>query len=821
MNSSITDTLSVLPDALPTHLRERTRVLNAAEAAQEASYVLYWMHHAVRADENPALDAAVYMAHQLNLPLRVYQGLAGNHAFNSDRHHTFILEGARDVARALAAQGITYHFFLGQDPTVPSPLPTLCNSAALVITEDFPAPPFPRWYRSLASRINAPFWAVDSHCVMPMQQAGKFYSRAFQFREAHAAAFELRVSQPWPARTVDAAAYTGPVAFDALDLETADIAALCASCAIDHAVGPVPHTRGGSTAGYQRWDLFKAHGLAAYAKLRNDAVVMPPRGVSRLSPYLHHGHVSPFRIAREAAAANNSGAKKFLDELLIWRELAFNLCFYKKTVEDLSVLPGWASDTLTRHANDTRPSIYTWETLARAQTGDTLWDLAQQSLLIHGELHNNVRMTWGKAILQWAPDAATALKWMIDLNHRYALDGSDPNSYAGLLWCLGLFDRPFSPETPIYGSLRPRSTSNHAQRIDLNQYRRKVQMPARTEQLSVAIIGAGIAGLAAGRTLSDHGLHVTLFDKARGPGGRMATRRHTPYAFDHGAQYFTARDERFQRYVQSWVAAGHAAPWEGRLAVAKQGTLTPKAQSLPRYVGVPRMSALTRHLANGLDIQLQIRIAKVERNHEGWQLTDTEARDLGQFDVVLVTTPPAQSLPLLADAPDMHQQIVWVKMKPCWALMATFETALPLPYDGLFIHEHTVSWAARNSSKPGRPAGESWVIHASPAWSDEHLERTKEDVAPEILAAFFEATGIAAQEPIHVQAHRWRYALAENPLDAGCLWDDDLRIGVCGDWCNNSRVEGAFLSGMAAAGRVLGLPDTGKPASVGIQQSLF
>jgi len=292
---------------------------------------------------------------------------------------------------------------------------------------------------------------------------------------------------------------------------------------------------GGSTAGYHRWEQFKRHGLQNYARTRNDAAVAFPAGVSRMSAYLHHGQVSPFRIAREAASAKAEGADKFLDEMLIWRELAHNFCFYHRLPGAIAALPAWAAKTLADHRRDLRQSVYTWEQMARATTGDPLWDAAQKSLLIHGELHNNLRMTWGKAILQWTRSPEEALQMMIDLNHRYALDGSDPNSYGGILWCLGLFDRPFQPEKPVIGTLRPRSTRSHAARLDLRKYTTKIAEPATSAPVRVAVIGAGLSGLIAARTLADHVHRVQVFEKARAPGGRMSTRRMNSYAFDHGA----------------------------------------------------------------------------------------------------------------------------------------------------------------------------------------------------------------------------------------------------------------------------------------------
>ena len=461
------------PSDLPQHLGERTRALGDAPRPG-GELVVYWMHHAVRVDENPALDAAVHTAAALGLPLLVYQGLAGRHPHDSDRPHTFILEGARDVAADLAALGIRHVFHLPRERGAPSPLRALAARAAVVITEDFPAPPFPRWTRALAARTAAPVWQVDTACVLPMRLVPRAYERAFEFRRDHGKEQLRRAQGPWPERTATAGPFDGAPGFEPLDLAGADIAALVAGCDIDHGVGPAPRTRGGARAGQARWETFLREGLASYHRLRNDAAVAPPRGVSRLSPYLHHGHVSPLRIAREAAEAGSRGAEKFLDELLVWRELAHVFCFHHEHRDgglgSLERLPGWARATLTEHAGDPRPADPGRERLDRARTGDALWDAAQASLRIHGELHNNVRMTWGKAFAGWTPGPQRALDQMVDLNHRYALDGSDPNSYGGLLWCLGQFDRPFPPPRAVTGTVRGRSTRSHAGRLDLPGY---------------------------------------------------------------------------------------------------------------------------------------------------------------------------------------------------------------------------------------------------------------------------------------------------------------------------------------------------------------
>lgn len=319
----------------------------------------------------------------------------------------------------------------------------------------------------------------------------------------------------------------------------------------------------------------------------------------------------------------------------------------------------------------------------------------------------------------------------------------------------------------------------------------------------LAIIGAGLSGLIAGHTVAPRGVAVSVFDKGRGPGGRMSTRRHGDFAFDHGAQYFTVRDERFRRRVDAWIEAGLVQQWDGRVAVAEGGAVSLKDGGPERYVGMPRMSSIPGHLAESLDVQYQVRIGRIERDSLRWHLFDEEGLDLGAYDAVLVSVPPAQAVPLLAHAPPLAQQAGSVTMAPTWAVMATFDAPLPLGADGLFVHDAPLSWAARNGSKPGRPGHESWVLHGSAAWSRAHLEEAPGTIVDGLLAGFFDATGLDSVSPVFAQAHRWRYAQADDALKVGCLWDDAQRIGVCGDWCHGSRVEGAFLSGLEAADRIL------------------
>ena len=792
-------------NGLPHHLFERVRVIRNAPVGTSGDFVLYWMHHAVRSHENPALDTALYLARQLKVPVLVYQGLAGRHPFNSDRHHTFIMEGAREVQQQLQDRGISYAFYLGRRPNKPSPLKSLARRATLVITEDFPAPPFPQWTRQLAQQIDTAVWAVDCACIIPMRLIQRTFDRAYAFRNHTQKEYERRLLQAWDDVAIVGQRFEGKYDFEAIDFANADIAELCAQCDIDHTIPAVAHTPGGSTAGYARWERFKRHGLKSYNRSRNDAAVVFPKGVSRISAYLHHGHVSPFRISAEAARDGSAGAAKFLDEMLIWRELAHHFCFHRNDLASLDSIPQWARQTLIDHQDDPREAVYSWERLYRGQTGDTLWDAAQKSLLIHGELHNNVRMTWGKAFLNWTWHPQDAMDLMIDLNHRFALDGNDPNSYGGLLWCLGLFDRPFKPERPVIGTVRPRSTKDHAKRLNMAAYTDKTKGPVFGEPLKIAVIGGGLSGLFAARTLKDHGHQVQVFEKTDRPGGRIATQTDSTYAFDTGAQYFTVRDERLQRYVQSWQTDGIVQPWKGRVQVIKKGRLSDEKRVTERWVGIPAMDAIPSHLATAIEIELNVTVVSVTKNDGRWQLIDDHNKSYGPYDAVIVALPPPKATDFLRSSPALLNRIAEVKMQPCLAVMAAFEKPLDLPFDAAFVHQSPVRWAARNNSKPRRPAAECWVFHANAEWSQTAYNSKDDKTAVRsLLVSFFESIGRTFIEPKYQSTRYWQSAAAVNPLNVGCLWDSELNIGVCGDWCQMSRVEGAALSGMAMAGRILG-----------------
>lgn len=792
-------------DLLPSDLAERA--LGAERSvAQGGELVLLWIRGAMRAESNPALEVAIALASALDLPLLAYQALDDRHPHGSDRLWRFVLEGARELARDLDARGVRYAFHLVRPGHRTPALADLARRSAAVVADVHPVEPIRTWTERLAAAApEVPVVEVDASCVVPVTETHKAYDRAFAFRKATSKARKRWLGwepeeQPAPRR------FEGELPFAPADLE-GDLDALIAECAIDHGVTPIPHTRGGSSAGLARWNAFVERGLNRYARDRNDAL---KSGVSRMSAYFHFGMVSPLRVAAEAKRFGGAGAEKYLDELLVWREVAWHFCHHVRDVDAAeAALPAWAVETLREHASDERPALHSWDTLAHGTTGDELWDAMQTSLLRQGELHNNLRMTWGKALLEWTRGPEECLAQLLDLNHRYALDGRDPSSYGGILWCLGQFDRPFPPEGPVRGTVRERTTRVHAQRIDVQRYAERVGRPASGAALRVAVLGAGIAGLSAARAIRDAGHEVRVFDKARGVGGRTSWRRAEPFAFDHGAQYFTARDARFRRFVDAWCAEGVVAPYEGRIATI-DAPGAPSLQASPgheRFVGVPGMNAMAVRMARGLDVTVRSRVTGLERVGDAWTLAFEDGREETGFDAVLITFPPAQAAELLATLPSPPDALInaarTTEMNPCWAAMVAFDGRFDAPFDGAFVNAGPLSWVSRDSMKPGRPEGDAWVLHASPQWTREHLELEREEAAAHLVAALEEATGVAAPAQLHASAHRWMYSAAAPPRDDEALFDGATGLGLAGDWLAGSKVQGAWLSGRALAGHVL------------------
>ncbi|NBD20338.1 FAD-dependent oxidoreductase [Aquabacterium fontiphilum] len=335
----------------------------------------------------------------------------------------------------------------------------------------------------------------------------------------------------------------------------------------------------------------------------------------------------------------------------------------------------------------------------------------------------------------------------------------------------------------------------------------------------VAVIGAGMAGLSCATALHEAGCRVTLFDKSRGPSGRMSTRRAEGWQCDHGAQYFTARDAAFAEQVQSWVDAGCVAAWAPRLrAWSREAGWSQPGEAVTRWVGTPRMTAPAAAMvaalqAAGHALHLQHTVTGVHRTTYGWRIRVAELEAAGAaahaaldagldaaFDAVVLAVPSHQAVPLLQPvAPAWAEQVEAVRMRGSWALMLRYAqpVATGLGWEAAFVNTPPLRWVACDSHKPGRPsAQETWLLHADADWSDAHIEDTPESVAATLMAA---AAELGLPPPQAWTAHRWRYADTAPGTAAPLAWDPALRLGLCGDWMNAGKVEGAWLSGRDAA----------------------
>ncbi|ALO45267.1 NAD(P)/FAD-dependent oxidoreductase [Pseudohongiella spirulinae] len=331
--------------------------------------------------------------------------------------------------------------------------------------------------------------------------------------------------------------------------------------------------------------------------------------------------------------------------------------------------------------------------------------------------------------------------------------------------------------------------------------------------MKVAVIGAGLSGLGCAKILQQAGLEITVFEKSRGLGGRMSTRRTESWQCDHGAQYFTARSAQFRDEVDSWIRAGAAAEWQATIiSIGERPADLPDARKSEtrRFVGTPGMSAPARFMAQGLNIKSQCRVQTLQRRGGGWLLgyqSANGATETAQFDWVVCAMPAPQSSELLSSsAPDVSAAIQRFGMQPCWAVMLACDNPLEASFDAAFVNEGALSWIARDTSKPSRKGAECWLLHASEQWSLDNLELTAEQATTNLLAEFARLTGIElnAFNVTQTSAHRWRYARNGDAPDAPVSrLESGLKLGICGDWLNGGRVEGAWQSGRHLAQSIL------------------
>ncbi len=458
--------------------------LNEKRLQPDGDFVLYWMQTTQRFEDNWALRLATLEADRIGKPLLIHHGLDPHYTFASPRFHTFVMQGARELAGEAASLGLTYRFALRRRRADDHRLvDKLAARACVVITDMYPTAGVAERAERFAARVNCRVVAVDSVGVVPAASFHKEEYAARTIRPKLAKLLELNlepVDDRAPRRSMPE---TVMRAFDGawLDIARCDIAREVATCEIDHSVGIVP-LPGGTTAARERLRRFAAGGLQSYSERRRNP--SDDEGSSRLSPYLHFGMLSPLEVvtmSRDMAPPAECDA--FLNEMLTWRELSLNFCLRNPAYGSLAALPDWTQRSMRAHEGDERPVTYTLDQLERAETHDDIWNAGQRELVQTGQMHNVVRMLWGKSVLTWAPTYANALDWLIHLNNKYGLDGRDPNSFAGIQWCFGKFDRPFA-DRPVWGTIRPMSLARAHAKYDMTGYLARWGAPER--QLSFA-----------------------------------------------------------------------------------------------------------------------------------------------------------------------------------------------------------------------------------------------------------------------------------------------------------------------------------------------
>lgn len=449
---------------LPPFIRkERIHILKRDPINSSGDYVLYFMEASQRSNFNPALETALFLANQLKKPLLVYFGLTDRYRYSNIRYYTFMIEGVLQVKRRLRERGILLTI-LRADP--PDGAIELSKRATLIVLDRGYLRHQRLWRKRITERVSIPVIEVEGDVVIPVETASnraepyartlrpKILSKLSQFLEEIPQlepllpSLSLGIENAWEEESPDA---------------------YLRALNIDKTVPPVKYYEGGEEVALKRLEVFVEERLPIYAEMRSDPGV---KATSELSPYLRFGQISPVYIVRkvlERYPIDDPNVKSFINELVIWRELARNYAWYNPLYNEYEGLPSWARETLEKHASDRRPVIYELSQLEKAETEDPYWNSAQRELLAKGTIHNYIRMYWCKKLLEWTPHPKVAFDYACYLNDKYALDGRDPNGYAGISWCFGAFDRPF-PEREIYGRVRKMSSSSLLSKPHFKRY---------------------------------------------------------------------------------------------------------------------------------------------------------------------------------------------------------------------------------------------------------------------------------------------------------------------------------------------------------------
>lgn len=441
---------------------ERVENLNPSEP-QNREVVLYWMQASQRVDCNHALELAIRTANERKKPLVVGFGLTDAFPKANLRHYRFMLEGLQEVDANLAQLGIRFILQLGQPDAIAI---ELSRRADIVITDSGHLRIQRQWRNAVASKIDCPLIEVETNLVVPVRVAAE--------KEMYSAGvFRPRIQRCLSQFLVPLK--RGKPRWSSLNLKIPsesldDIDTVLGRLNIDHSVAPSPLLVGGGKKAHRLLDRFIDGKLDHYDEGHND----PTKDFqSELSPYLHFGQISPLDIALRVRETNKPAADSFLEQLIVRRELSFNFVRFNPRYDQYDGLPDWARRTLNAHRKDKRTHVYTREQIEKAHTHDPYWNAAQKQMVLTGKMHGYMRMYWGKKILEWSRTPEEAFETAISLNDKYELDGRDPNGFAGVAWCFGKHDRPWSGR-PIFGNIRYMNETGLKRKFDADRYVRTI-----------------------------------------------------------------------------------------------------------------------------------------------------------------------------------------------------------------------------------------------------------------------------------------------------------------------------------------------------------
>jgi deoxyribodipyrimidine photo-lyase len=439
----------------------RVSVRRSGAPDPNGTCVVYWMQRAQRTIDNPALNLAVDAANALRKPVVVFFAPVPFYPRANLRHYHFLAQGIPDIASGVADRNIG--FVLRRFPD--HSLLRFCDEVkpALVVGDENPMREPASWRQKATKGLNLPLWTVDADAIVPSKLLEKAQYAAHTIRpRLQSRLAEFLVPPRNPSAHVR---WAKPKPLASLDPDTE----ITAGWPLDRSVSPVSDFRGGTTEALRLLQDFLIHKLPGYDTGRNK----PERDhTSRLSPYLHFGHISPITVAYSVQKSDVPRADKeaFLNQIVTWRELALNLVRFNPDYDNFECAEPWAHRTLAKHATDPRPVLYSQRQLEQAETHDSLWNAAQMQMVTTGWMHNYLRMYWGKKILEWSPTPAQAYQAAVYLNDKYELDGRDPNGYAGIAWAIvGKFDRPWF-ERPIFGQIRYMSAASTGRKFDSKKY---------------------------------------------------------------------------------------------------------------------------------------------------------------------------------------------------------------------------------------------------------------------------------------------------------------------------------------------------------------